>query len=311
MGKVIKWIVFYSLILCSGCSKHGELSKKEKRSPELNDFTGYYVSDGYEHREKGFDWLSIRIDAINDTIAKVSVRSRSDNKRPTCTFDSKAVFLTSSGQLETEFEGRRIIFDLDEDTLSVSVPDDDDHMILYIFSSGGSTLMGDYVKLKEPVHIDHSGYMKRLVGYSYSFDVQSKDSHLIVSSDGLSDKEKSICRSIKHKVVDDSSVADLDNDGFPELLIFLTCQTEKHEGDLIAYSVENGKTINEVIYSPLLVQQKMKHLYHGDDSFAVKNNILHQYIPVSDDNKEWVEDIRFKLISNNGHKQLVVDNVSI
>lgn len=141
--------MFYALILCSGCSERGELEKKEKKSVVLTDYSGSYVSDGYEHRAKGFDYLSVHIVALNDTVAEVSVRSRTDNKEPTCSFDSKALFSPSSGALEAVFEGKRILFNLDDDTLSISVPDNDDHMILYFLSPGGSALMGNYYRTNE------------------------------------------------------------------------------------------------------------------------------------------------------------------
>lgn len=148
MGRGVKWVMFYILMLCMGCSEHGELTKKEKKPVALSDYAGTFASDGYEHRSKGFDYLSVQISPINDTLAQVSVRSRADNKKPTCSFDSQAVFLASTGELEAEFEGKSIHFDLDEDTLSISAPDDDDHMILYFLAPGGSALMGNYYRVK-------------------------------------------------------------------------------------------------------------------------------------------------------------------
>lgn len=149
MGKAIRWVMFYTLILCSGCSERGELGKKEKKPVVLTDYSGSYVSDGYEHRAKGFDYLSVHIVALNDSVAEVSVRSRTDNKEPTCSFDSKAFFIAASGSLEGVFDGKRILFNLDDDTLSISVPDNDDHMMLYFLSPGGSSLMGDYYRTNE------------------------------------------------------------------------------------------------------------------------------------------------------------------
>ena len=52
---------------------------------------GNYVSESYSQRSEGYDWVGVTIDeAQNDQIA-ISIRSRADKKKPTCTFDAKAV----------------------------------------------------------------------------------------------------------------------------------------------------------------------------------------------------------------------------
>lgn len=307
MGKKIGWIAF-ALLLCLSCREREK--HESEQGVTLKDFAGQYVSDGYEHRAKGFDWVSVQITVVNDSMANVSVRSRADNKQPTCTFDSKALF--QNNNLEAEFEGKRIVFCLTGDTLSVSVPDDEESNVLYFLSSGGSALMGDYVKVKaEPdtSQLDKRGYMKHLIDHSFAFDVQTEDSFLLITPDGLTEDEHPVKLQLHDRQIEDSRIADLDSDGYPELLVFLSSRHGDHNGDLIGYSVNQGKSMSEIYYPSVADHPILKRLYHGRDSFAVKGNILYQYIPVKRASVEEQVRVQYKLVKGESCKQLIVENI--
>lgn len=72
----------------SACRQPGETTA-EKNS--MADYEGTFVSDGYQERSRGYDWVGVSISALSDSTAHVAVRSRVDQKKATCTFDSDKI----------------------------------------------------------------------------------------------------------------------------------------------------------------------------------------------------------------------------
>ena len=51
------------------------------------DFSGNYVSDKNEKRHEGCDWIAVLVKQIFSDDISISMRSRADRKKTTCTFD--------------------------------------------------------------------------------------------------------------------------------------------------------------------------------------------------------------------------------
>lgn len=49
-----------------------------------------YVSGDYYKRKQGYDWVAVETAQQTDNTLKVQIRSRIDQKKPTCTFDGIA-----------------------------------------------------------------------------------------------------------------------------------------------------------------------------------------------------------------------------
>ena len=59
-------------------------------------FEGNYVSDGYEKKYEGYDWVAVTVRQTGNSTYHLRIRSRMDIKKPTCTFDAEATKLDSN-----------------------------------------------------------------------------------------------------------------------------------------------------------------------------------------------------------------------
>lgn len=108
---------------------------------------GNYVSDAYAQRNEGYDWVSVSVKTEADSGLDISVRSRGDLKKPSCTFDAKAKKSNDSLYL-SNFEGNEIQFKFKTGSLEIDAANSN---ILRFFCSGGGSIGGVYQKINEPL----------------------------------------------------------------------------------------------------------------------------------------------------------------
>lgn len=139
MKTIIGWLLICSLT--TACSLSAD--KNKNRIPQA--FEGDYVTPGYFQRNEGYDWVAVSIRIQSDTTAAITVRSRNDIKKPTCTFNGNA-YRSGNDTLVVKQSAGDIYFVRSADTVSISsnVPS-----LLHFYCSGGGSLAGDYVKLKQ------------------------------------------------------------------------------------------------------------------------------------------------------------------
>ena len=85
-----------SLIACKQNSKNTKENQiqnditAEQTAKNSSTIYGNYVDDSYDKRSEGFDWVAVSVKQNGNNSISISVRSRADKKKPTCTFDTKA-----------------------------------------------------------------------------------------------------------------------------------------------------------------------------------------------------------------------------
>ena len=77
-----------------------------------------------------------------------------------------------------------------------------------------------------------------------------------------------------------AEVADLDANGWPEIYIYVSSAGSGSYGSLVAYAVNNGKSITPVYLPPLSDAGSASIGYMGHDQFAVVENRLIQRFPI-------------------------------
>lgn len=153
--------IFFSVILfLTFISCHSNADKKESETtadntiitatPVSADRSGNYVSADYANRAKGFDWVAIVIKNISGDSVAISVRSRADKKKPTCTFDAVAHKQNDSTYLAVA-QGKNILFTFNNNELVIATENTADSGVLNYFCSGGGSLSGSYTKINEPL----------------------------------------------------------------------------------------------------------------------------------------------------------------
>ncbi|WP_224789280.1 hypothetical protein [Pseudomonas fluorescens] len=104
---------------------------------------------------------------------------------------------------------------------------------------------------------------------------------LRIEPKGLEIDNSAITRPLKGDIVR-AEIADLNNDGSPEIYIFTRVPGRGMPGELIAYSANNKKSLSGIYLPPVSDNPKIAEGYQGEDSFAVVENALVQRFPVYD-----------------------------
>ena len=104
---------------------------------------------------------------------------------------------------------------------------------------------------------------------------------LHIAPKGLEIDNTVIIQALSGEVVR-AEVADLNNDGSPELYVFTRSPGRGMPGELIAYSANKKKSLSEIYLPPVSDNPKTAEGYQGEDSFSVVENTLVQRFPVYD-----------------------------
>ena len=125
---------------------------------------------------------------------------------------------------------------------------------------------------------------KCLLGYgTIRFDVYattgSSLNQLRIQPDGLAGSNSELTEELDGSAYR-AEVADLDANGWPELYVYASSAGSGSYGSLVAYAVNNGKSLTPIYLPPLEHSQEAMAGYMGHDEFAVVENRLVRRFPV-------------------------------
>jgi len=294
----------------------------EQTTKITSNIYGNYVNDSYSKRAEGFDWVAISIKSNKDKTISVSIRSRADKKRPTCTFDTKA-YKKSETSYESTYDGKIIKFEFSEENITISTENPDELGMLNFFCSGGASIAGTYKKIHEELdqeQIDLTQFMKVLnlqeVGFNVSSIAKNGKNMMSIFTFGLGGSEYNESFNIEGEQVIDAEVEDLNSDGSPELFVYTQSIGSGSYGNVYAFSVNNKKSMSQVYFQPTAENNKINKGYMGHDKFSVVENSLAQRFPVykeKDNNANptgGTRQVSYKLIDGEASRKLVVNKVS-
>jgi hypothetical protein len=270
-------------------SKNSESPKEMLASPSLS-VAGTYVTADYDKRAEGFDWVGIDVKRLPDSNQiEIMVRSRADKKKPTCTLDAQAT-KTEGNTYKATLEGKAILFIFNDSSMTITSENSDDDAILRFYCSGGASLAGTYKKHTEqldPTQIDQTTFQKTLSLQGISFAIHSlkKDGkeQLSITPTGLSVDNKTVTHDITGETILNAEIADMNKDGYPEVLVYTQSHGSGSYGNVIGYSVNNGKSMSQITYPEVAENPKINPGYSGHDSFSLANGTLHQRFPIYKD----------------------------
>ncbi len=116
--------------------------------PAMQTVVGDYATEDYSKRAQGYDWTGVIVRAIDNQNIDITVRSRSDIKKPTCSFEGTAKLIgqdNAHGIIFKTVANNSVTFLQFKDGMLTI--DSEDKYALNYFCSGGATLAGDYQKL--------------------------------------------------------------------------------------------------------------------------------------------------------------------
>jgi hypothetical protein len=112
-----------------------------------------------------------------------------------------------------------------------------------------------------------------------------------------------------------AEVGDLDVDGSPEVYVFVQSAGSGSYGSLVAYAVDDRKSLSAIDLPPVTENEKAAKGYMGHDGFAVVENRLVQRFPIYRDGDTnasptgGTRQLQYKLMAGKTGRKLVVDRV--
>ena len=178
----------------------------------------------------------------------------------------------------------------------------------------------DTIKTQEPtIEKETYSFQKSLQFKSISFDIDTKGSgslrQLIIQPKGFEETNKSFELEIDGKITE-AQVADLNSDGFPELLIFTQSAGSGSYGNVIAFSSNGAKSMSQVYFPRTSENPKLNKGYMGHDTFLINESTLIQEFPVykeGDPNSNptgGIRRIEYKMVDGEAARKFVADKIS-
>ncbi len=301
--------VSYSLLIVLflfACQTENEEKVATKNETHFKcDMEGSYVSSQYVNRKQGYDWMAVVIELVNDSTAKIKIRSRIDLKKPTCTWTTFAT-CTGDNIFTANFEGTSIEFEKDGNDLEIRAKEEADELKLNYFCSGGASIAGIYKLLKEPLDestLDQRDYSQMLNSGKHAFDIwQIKDS-LYIQTYGLKYAEVQMV-SFPYEI-NKAEIGDLDKDGYPEVYVS-GMDLKSNKGQLFGLSINKGKSTSIISIDEISNQDKRFADYKGGDEFAVVENKLERRYPVAAGK---YQQIQYQLVKGEASPQLKIKKI--
>ena len=126
---------------------------------------------------------------------------------------------------------------------------------------------------------DLSAFSKDLQWDDDVFEVRSSNGTLTIRTFGQDEGNEIFEQSIQGRVTG-AETADLNHDGFPEVLVYVTSDGSGSYGTVIGYSSNNGKSMSQIFFPPTAENSKINQGYMGHDTFSTAEDTLVQSFPV-------------------------------
>jgi len=173
--------------------------------------------------------------------------------------------------------------------------------------------------IKNSTHKEQqTSFSKTLKLQNISFDINTSGegsiSQLSIEPKGLEVDNQKLVLEIGGQVIN-AEIEDLNSDGFPEVLIYITSAGSGSYGNVIGYSVNNGKSISQIYFPELSENKKANAGYMGHDEFAIVETSLVRRFPIykADDTNSnptgGTHQIQYKLKDGEASRLFVIDKV--
>ena len=164
-----------------------------------------------------------------------------------------------------------------------------------------------------------TGFYKTLTFQNISFEIitsgEGSLNQLSIQPKGLEIDNQKIDLEIDGQVVN-AEIEDLNSDGFPEILIYTKSAGSGSYGNVIGYSVNNGKSISQISFPELSENKEASIGYMGHDEFAITETSLTRRFPIYKDGDTnnnptgGTRQIKYKLKDGEASRLFVIDKIS-
>lgn len=135
----------YIVLICLSVLACTNTKTTEQSTEPTQNIYGSYADNNYSKRTEGYDWVAVNVKKHTNKTIDISVRSRADKKRPTCTFDITAKQITETSY-EAFYDSIVITFNFSKNSIKIASKHPKNLERLMFFCHGGATIAGTYSK---------------------------------------------------------------------------------------------------------------------------------------------------------------------
>ena len=157
--------------------------------------------------------------------------------------------------------------------------------------------------------------LKKTVSYkTIRFDITKSGDTLTIQPSGFESDNTKVIKTIEG-TVSNIEVDDINTDGSPELMIYITSSGSGSYGTAIGFSGNNNKSMSEITIPRIVDNPKTNKGYMGHDEFALVEGTLVQRFPTykeGDTNSKptgGTRQIQYKLKNGEASKVFAVDKI--
>lgn len=172
----------------------------------------------------------------------------------------------------------------------------------------------DSLAIPSKTKLPQPTFSKKLSLNNISFEINLTDKQLTIQPFGLAIDNSKVIKQIEGTITN-AEIGDLNGDGFPEVLVYITSDGSGSYGTVIGYSVNNGKSMSEIFMPNVADNPKANKGYMGHDEFAIVENSFCQrfktYNPQDTNSKPTgkTRQIQYKLKNGENSRVFVVDKI--
>lgn len=178
-----------------------------------------------------------------------------------------------------------------------------------------STQQKDSITTTSSEPVEPKTDFKKTVSYkTISFDITKSGDTLTIQPSGFESDNTKVSKTIDGTVTN-VEVDDVNTDGSPELMIYITSAGSGSYGTAIGFSGNNNKSMSEITIPSMADNPKANKGYMGHDEFAIVEGTLVQRFPIyqeGDTNSKptgGMRQIQYKLKNGEASKVFAVDKI--
>jgi hypothetical protein len=172
----------------------------------------------------------------------------------------------------------------------------------------------DSLAIPSETKLEKPKFSRKLSLNNISFEINLTGKQLTIQPSGLSVDNTKVIKQIEGTITN-AEIGDLNGDGFPEVLVYITSDGSGSYGTVIGYSVNNGKSMSEIFMPNIADNPKANKGYMGHDEFAIVESTLCQrfktYNPEDTNSNPTgkMRQIQYKLKDGENSRAFVVDKI--
>lgn len=167
----------------------------------------------------------------------------------------------------------------------------------------------------DSVNLAKRSFARFLSMKQYGMQVDLNGNQLTLTPSGYEYSKKALIYTLEGDTFVDCEVADLNRDGYPEFLCYLTSRGSGSYGRLIAWSSNAGLSLSRIFLPEVLDNKEASEGYMGHDEMRVVEDVLVRRYPVyleGDPNSSpsgGMCQLQYKLVDGEAGRILKIDQI--